>query len=102
LKASVVATLILIGLLTGVSAPASAETGVDCPVEASKAIDEARKILAQDDQSKLGIALSCLTLALARTQAELDGLREGRVAFSGQIFAPKGFIMSKPSVQEGR
>lgn len=87
-------------IVIDVASPAYAWT--TCPVSASAAVDEAQKILHSADQAEFGTALACLTLALAQTRAELDDLREGRIAFTGQVHAPKGFVMTKPSVQEGR
>lgn len=102
MRATAFATLILVGLTTSVGASAPARAQSFCPAEASRALDEAQKILRTGDPEQFATALSCLTIALAKTQAELDGLREGRVAFSGQVNAPKGFVMSKPSSKEGR
>ena len=102
MRATAFVTLILIGLTTGIGSSASSHAQSGCPVAASRALDEAQKILKTNDQEHFDIALACITEALAQTRAELDGLREGRVAFNGQIYAPKGMVMSKPSDQEGR
>lgn len=102
MKATAFATLILIGLTTGIGASSPSHAQTACPVEASRAIDEAQKILQSNDRIKFDIALACVTQALAQTRADLEALREGRLAFSGQIHAPKGFVMTKPSDQEGR
>lgn len=102
MKATAFATLILIGLTTGIGASSPSHAQTACPVEASRAIDEAQKILQSNDRIKFDIALACVTQALAQTCADLEALREGRLAFSGQIHAPKGFVMTKPSDQEGR
>lgn len=100
LKAAAFATLIILNIAT--TAIDAAHAQAQCPVRATEALDEAQKILQGDDQTKLDAALACITLALAQTQAELADLREGRAAFTGQIYAPRGIVMSKPSVQEGR
>ena len=102
MKAVTIATLLVLGLTTGTGSSSPAHARGVCPVAASRALDEAEKILAEDDTAKLGIAIDCIAQALAQTRAELAGLREGHVAFSGQVNAPKGFVMSKPSVQEVR
>lgn len=102
MKATAFGTLILIGLTTGIGASSASHAQTACPVEASRALDEAQKILQSDDQAQFGVALACVTQALAQTHAELEALREGRAAFSGQVHAPKGIVMTKPSVQEGR
>jgi hypothetical protein len=34
-------------------------------------------------------------------RAELDGLRNGSLPFTGQIYIPKGYVIAKPPVQEG-
>lgn len=102
MRAAAFVTVVLFCLTTNVGAALPSEAEQLCPVDAAHAIDAAQEILTSHDTSKLGVALSCVTLALAQTRAELEGLREGRVAFSGQVNAPKGFTMSKPSVQEGR
>ena len=102
MKATALATVLLIGLTTGLSALSPVHAATVCPADASRALDEAQSILQSNDRTKFDIALACVTLALAQTRAELDGLREGRIAFSGQVNAPKGVVMSKPSVQEGR
>ncbi len=102
MKATAIATVLLIGLTTAIGFASSSRAQDVCPVDAARAVDEAREILRQGDQNRFGVALACVTLALAETRAELEGLREGRVAFRGQVNAPKGLMISKPSVQEGR
>lgn len=92
----------MICLVTGIGASSTSHAQLACPADASRALEEAQKILQSNDQAQFGVALACITQALAQTRAEFDGLREGRLAFSGQVNAPKGFIMSKPSVKEGR
>ena len=92
----------MMGLTTGIGASSPSHAQPVCPADASRALEEAQKILKADDQTQFGVALVCITQVLAQTRADLDGLREGRLAFSGQVNAPKGFIMSKPSVKEGR
>lgn len=82
------------------ASPAIAEA--DCPVETAAALDEAQKILKNGDDTQLRVALACLAEALRQTHADLSALREGRVAFSGQVYAPKGIVMTKPSDQGGR
>jgi hypothetical protein len=102
LKTAAYAALIVLGLTTiliDAASPAYAQTV--CPVPASKAIDEAQKILEAGDQTKFDVALACLTLALAQMRAELDGLRNGSLPFTGQIYIPKGYVIAKPPVQEG-
>ncbi|MGE3992566.1 hypothetical protein [Pseudorhodoplanes sp.] len=104
LKTAAFAALIVSGMTTlALDAVSPAYAQVVCPVSASEAIDEAQKILKANDSEKFGIALACITQALAQTRDDLEALREGNLAFTGQIHAPKGFVMTKPpSVQEGR
>ncbi len=92
----------MIGLTTGIGASSPSHAQPVCPADAPRALEEAQNILKADDETQSGVALVCITQALAQTRAELEGLRAGRLAFSGQVNAPKGFIMSKPTVQEGR
>ncbi len=102
MRAAVFATFIVLSLTTTVIAAAPAHAQAICPVPASQALAVAQEILQIDDKTKLDTALACVTLSLVQTRAELDALREGRIAFSGQIHAPKGLVMTKPSVQEDR
>lgn len=102
MKRTAFATLILVGLTTGVCASSPVHARSVCPADASRALDEAQNILQAGDHTRFDIALACIAQALAQTRAELEALREGRLAFSGQIHAPKGVVMTKPSVQEGR
>lgn len=103
MKAAAFAALIALSVTTTVIDAASpAYARAACPVPASQAVDKAQDILRREDPTEFDIALACLTMALAQTRAELDDLREGRAAFTGQIHAPKGLVMTKPSVQEGR
>lgn len=102
MKATALATVLLIGLTTGIGASSPSHAQTACPVEASRALAEAQKILQSDDQAQFGVALACLAQALAQTRTEFEALREGRAAFSGQIYAPKGIVMIKPFDQEGR
>jgi hypothetical protein len=90
----------LLGLTAVVGVPPQAQD--TCPVDAAQAVEAAQHILDDGDPTKFRVALSCLTLALAQTRAELEGLRDGRLAFTGQAYVPKGFVMSRPSVQEDR
>ncbi|MCC7250451.1 hypothetical protein [Hyphomicrobium sp.] len=100
MKAAAFATLIVLSMAT--TAIDAAHAQAECPALAADALDEAQKLLQTNDQTKLNAALACITLALVQTRAELDDLREGRVAFTGQVYAPKGVVMVKPSDQEGR
>lgn len=102
MRATGIATLTLIGLIAGIGSPSPSHAQSVCPAPAAKALETAQKILKDDDRERFDVALACLTIALAATRREIDDLREGRTAFSGQIYAPKGFVMTKPPVQEGR
>lgn len=101
MKATAFATLILAGAIC-VASPPSVHAQTVCPVMAPQALEEAQKILQSGDAAKLDVALACITLALAQTRADLDGLRDGRLAFTGQVHAPKGWVMSKPTAPEDR
>jgi hypothetical protein len=90
LKTAVCAALFAFVMMTTAVEAASRSHGQTvCPVSASRAIDEAQNILQGNDQTKFNVALACIAQALAQTQSELEGLREGNLAFSGQIYAPR-------------
>lgn len=92
----------LIGSIAGVSAPSIAHAQRMCPADEATALEHAQEMLRSGDHTEIETVVACLVQALAETRAELEGLKDGRIAFSGQIYAPKGFVMTKPSVQEGR
>lgn len=73
-----------------------------CAKDTHAAIETARRVLATDDNGHDRAALQCLVEAVAALDDRVRGLAEGSVPFEGQIYAPKGMVMVKPSNQEGR
>lgn len=65
-------------------------------------VDRAKRFVAADSPSEDREALVCAVEAIEKLAQKIDGLADGSIAFDGQIHAPKGFVMSKPSVQESR
>ncbi len=103
MKAAASAALIVLGMTTiAIDATSSAHAQAVCPVLESQALDEAQRILKIGDQTQLDIALACLMQALVQTRSDLEALRDGRLPFSGQVNAPKGVMITRPSVREGR
>jgi len=66
------------------------------------AVALARQALADDDRDDDRAALACLIEAVAALDDRIRGLADGSMPFEGQIYAPKGVVMVKPSDQEGR
>ena len=73
-----------------------------CGDDARLAIARARQVLQPDDRDDDRAALACLVEAVATLDDRIRGLADGGVPFEGQIFAPKGVVMTKPSDQGGR
>jgi hypothetical protein len=73
-----------------------------CPFPAAQALDEAQALLRQDhpDDDDLKTAMACLAQVVADTRDELEALRDGRLAFTGQIHIPKGWTITKPPASE--
>jgi hypothetical protein len=73
-----------------------------CAVDARQAIATAKETLRNDDTGSDRLALACLVEAVAILDSRLNGLADGSLPFEGQIYAPQGVVMIKPSVQEDR
>lgn len=69
-----------------------------CAGDTRMAVARARQALHDDDRE----ALACLVEAVAALDDRIQGLADGSVPFEGQIYAPKGVVMIKPSDQEDR
>lgn len=81
---------------------AGASAAHACAKDAGAALETARKALASDRRDEDRTALVCLVEAVAALDERIRGLSAGSIAFDGQIYAPKGVVMVKPSDQEGR
>lgn len=81
---------------------ASEFTNDACAGDTRMAVARARLALQDDDRDHEREALACLVEAVAALDDRIQGLAEGRLPFEGQIYAPKGVVMIKPSDQEGR
>jgi hypothetical protein len=83
-------------------ASSSAHAQGACPVPAAQALDEAQALLRQDDPGRedLKAAIACLADVVAETKEQLAALRDGRLAFTGQIHIPKGWTITKPPASE--
>ena len=73
-----------------------------CAGDTRMAVARARQALEATDRNHERAALACLIEAVAALDARIAGLSDGSVPFEGQIYAPKGVVMVKPSDQEGR
>jgi hypothetical protein len=98
------ASAVLIGSCIGLPIfTARAETSENaCADDARQAIASARQALQNDSSDEYRTALSCLVEAVAILDARLSGLSDGSMPFEGQIHAPRGVVMTKPSVQGDR
>lgn len=74
----------------------------ECNKDTGAALTAARTALQANNPKQDRHALKCLVQAVAALDARLQGLSEGSLAFEGQIYAPKGFAVSKPSTREGK
>jgi hypothetical protein len=81
---------------------ASEFTNDACAGDARMAVARARLALQGDDREHDREALACLVEAVAALDDRIRGLADGSMPFEGQIYAPKGVAMTKPSDQEGR
>lgn len=101
---TVTACAILIGQFIAISSPeaASASGTKKCAENSRIAVAAARSALEKSDTSNDRAALSCLVEAVAALDERVRGLSDGSVPFDGQIYAPKGIVMTKPPVQGGR
>jgi hypothetical protein len=89
-------------IATSPSEAAAASATSVCANNTHAAIETARQALAKDDRNEDRAALECLIEAVAALDERMKGLASGSVPFEGQIYAPKGVAMTKPSVKEGR
>lgn len=99
---SVTAFAILIGQVATSSLEAAASASNLCANDTRMAIATARSALAEVDAANDRDALVCLVEAVAALDERIQGLSNGTVAFDGQIYAPKGVVMTKPPVMEAR
>jgi hypothetical protein len=104
IRLSFTACAFLIGLsAVALSAHAAPNSPADkCGADIGTAIATAERALDADSPTADRQALECLLVAMAALDSRVSALSNGSLPFDGQIYAPKGFIMSKPSVQEGR
>lgn len=86
-------------MLTAATAHAAAP---ECANDAPRAIREARTALEENNSAKDRAALLCLTEAVAALDKKLQGLSDGSLPFEGQVYSPKGFIVSKPLPKEAK
>lgn len=98
------ASAMLIGscFASSTSIAATEPTQNGCGDDARLAIARARQALQKDDRDDDRTALACLVEAVAALDARISGLADGSMPFEGQIYAPKGVVMIKPSDQGGR
>ncbi|WP_448044406.1 hypothetical protein [Bradyrhizobium liaoningense] len=89
-------------IATAPSEAAAASPPSICADNTHAAIKAARDALANSDRDEDRIALACLIEAVAALDERIQGLADGSVPFEGQIYAPKGVAMTKPSDLEGR
>lgn len=73
-----------------------------CAGDPRMAVARARQALQDDAVAQDRAALACLVEAVAALDDRIQGLSDGSVPFEGQVYAPKGVVMVKPSDQEGR
>jgi hypothetical protein len=81
---------------------ASEFTNDACAGDTRAAIAGARAAIEADNPADDHAALICLLEAVAALDQKIRGLADGSAPFEGQIYAPKGVVMVKPSDQEGR
>ena len=98
------ASAMLMGSCLVSSTPVAASdfTNSACASDTRKAVVLARQALESGNEQDDRAALVCLVEAVAALDRKIQGLASGSVPFEGQIFAPKGVVMVKPSDQEGR
>jgi hypothetical protein len=72
----------------------------NCSPEISQSIEQARKALTANDSIQDRAALVCLVEAVAALDARLSGLSSGAIPFDGQVYAPKGVVITKPPAKE--
>lgn len=73
-----------------------------CAGDTRMAVARAKEALEEGDRDHDREALACLVDAVAALDDRIQGLADGSAPFEGQIYAPKGVVMIKPSDQEGR
>lgn len=101
MRTAVFAIVIALSTTTAIGA-SSAYAQDACPFPVAQALDEAQALLRQDNPNDddLKTTIACLAQVVADTKAELAALRDGRLAFTGQIYIPKGWIITKPPASE--
>lgn len=94
----------LMGSCFASSTPAGAGefTKDACAGDTRRAVARARQALADESHDHDREALTCLVEAVAALDDKLQGLADGSTPFNGPIHIPKGFVIRKPSDQEGR
>ncbi len=92
----------MIGQFIAIPSSEAAPPATSCAEDARAAIAAACQSLAANDNKDDRTTLACLVEAVAALDEKIQGLMDGSVPFEGQIHAPKGIVMIKPSVQEGR
>lgn len=92
----------MIGQFIAFSSSEAAPVTSYCAEDTRAAITAARESLAAKDNKDDRTALACLVEAVAALDKKVQGLMDGSVPFEGQIYAPKGVAITKPSAKEGR
>lgn len=99
--ATIIATLHMCFAASGAYAAGDNQSGI-CADDTHTAIEQARQSLRDNSGTGDRTALTCLVEAVAALDARMRGLADGSLPFEGQIYAPKGVVMNKPSDQGGR
>lgn len=88
-------------ILAGIVASSAVHADQSCAGTPSQTIEQAQEALNKYDDKAERTAIACLIAAVAALDSRLQGLSDGTLAFEGQVYAPKGVVMTKPPASEG-